>query len=240
VRLAHCSPRPSPRRLAPAEPLSAHVSTVTPRLPEAAAPPPAPPHLLAIPLRPQPPPSRERPRGSAARPTSYALRLKLPLVSSRVGCASDDEGDEGSDCGGSVCVDDVTLRTSDVAPLPPRPGSAAQPRVSTAQEEQDRRWNIVRAVVLDTPRAQSIAAAAVARRGSVTDGKGGAAGGPPTPLVSDFGSGTPLRSVLLRFRAAKMAYIRKRLGGEWFIYDQEQKRHACVHTHRFLFRIARI
>ena len=220
-----CSPRLSPRR---PEALRAHVSTVTPRSGDSAAPPPPPqpPQLLAIPLRPQPPPSRERPRGAAARPTSYALRLKLPLLplgKSRVSCASDDD-DDGSDCGGAVTVDDVT-RQFDGAPLP-RQGSMAEPRASSAQEEQERRWNIVRAVVLDTPRAKSIAAS-VARRGSAADGKAGAAR-PTTPLVSDYGSGTPMRSVLLKFKAAKMAYIRKRLGGEWFIYDQEQKRHVCV------------
>ena len=201
---------------------------VTPRRDEGTAPPPPkpPPQLLAIPLRPQPPPSRERPRGAAARPTSYALRLKLPplpLGNARVSCASDAD-DDGSDAGRAVTVDDVT-RQSGAAPLP-RQGSVAGPRTSSAHEDQERRWNIVRAVVLDTPRAKSIAAS-VARRGSAADGKGGAAR-PATPLVSDYGSGTPLRSVLLKFRAAKMAYIRKRLGGEWFIYDQEQKRHVCV------------
>ena len=227
--LVQRSPRLSPRR---AEPLRAHVSTVTPRHDEGTAPPPPPPppQLLAIPLRvlPQPPPSRERPRGAAARPTSYALRLKLPplpLGKARVSCASDDDDDDGgSDSGRAVTVDDVT-RQSDVAPLP-RQGSVAGRRASSAQEDQERRWNIVRAVVLDTPRAKSIAAS-VAHRGSAADAKGGAAR-PATPLVSDYGSGTPLRSVLLKFRAAKKAYIRKRLGGEWFIYDQEQKRHMCV------------
>jgi len=223
---AQRSPRLSPRR---PEPLRAHVSAVTPRRDEGSAAPPQPQQqLLAIPLRPQPPPSRERPRGAAARPTSYALRLKLPplpLGKARVSCASDDEDGGGSDdCGRAVTVDDVT-RQSEVAPLP-RQGSVAGPRASSAQEEQERRWNIVRAVVLDTPRAKSIAAS-VARRGSAADVKGGTAR-PTTPLVSDYGSGTPLRSVLLKFRAAKMTYIRKRLGGEWFIYDQEQKRHVCV------------
>ena len=181
--------------------------------------------MLAIPLRPQPPPSRERPRGAAARPTSYALRLKLPVLSSaRVACESDDDG-SGSDCGGAVRVDEV-VRQSDVAPLP-RQASTAAARASSSQEEQERRWNIVRGVVLDTPRAKSVAAAA-ARRGAAADAKAGGQARPATPLVSDYGSGTPLRSVLLKFRAAKMDYIRKRLGGEWFIYDQEQKRHACV------------
>jgi hypothetical protein len=145
-------------------------------------------------------------------------------------------------------------------------GALARPRASSvvsqhypeahqalgALSEQQRRWGIVRSVVLDTPRAQSIAAAVVARNtaanGGGADGakhahsgadagSGGGGGGAgdlqsaaraASVLVSDYGSGTPMRSLLLNFRSAKAAYIRKRLGGRWFKYDVAQKQHGYI------------
>jgi hypothetical protein len=129
---------------------------------------------------------------------------------------------------------------------PPPSAPPQPPAPAGALTEQQRRWGIVRSVVLDTPRAHSIAAAVVARNVASADackqhtgadaasgGAGGAAelkqaARAASVLVSDFGSGTPMRSILLNFRSAKAAYIRKRLGGRWFKYDVAQKQYAYI------------
>ena len=180
--------------------------------------------------RPPVPPSRERPHGASVRPKTYAARVKLPLLPLASVRLSGDHAPDTARADADDAVTAADVRTADAAPR-------SESELADARAEQQRRWGIVRSVVLDTPRAQSIAVAIAARNAAdAAPHKGGSRArfAAAVAMLSDYGSGTPMKSVLMRFRAAKMAYIRKRLTGEWFKYDVEQKQYLCVRGGRRL------
>ena len=133
---------------------------------------------------------------------------------------------------GAVRVDDVSTGGGHG---PGRPSSSA---------EQQRRWAVVRSVVLSTPRAESMAQAAAAASEGVADYS------VPEPVVqaaghvvvsnlsgvAEPGAGNPLRALLLNWRSAQKAYIRKRLQGQWFRYDVEQRQRRYVIDPRGRYR----
>jgi hypothetical protein len=125
----------------------------------------------------------------------------------------------------------AAVRVDDVSSDAASPGSA---RPSSSAEQQ-RRWAVVRSVVLSTPRAESMAAAQAASDGMTDYGAAPAASQPMGNVVvsnisgvAEPGSGNPLRALLLNWRSAQKTYIRKRLQGTWFRYDVEQKQRRYV------------
>jgi len=188
----------------------------------------------APPQPPRPPPPPPSGRAPPRRPPGYALRLKLPGLAH-----------------GGARVSACRFDCEEPPPPPPpeahRPGTAGSlsgcgEAWGGGSREQARRWGVVRSVVLSTPRAESIAAAAALRASGGCDYAPGAAsaGGPacatpPRGNVSSLvepGSGNLLRQLLLSWRSANVSYIRKRLQGTWFRYDVErrQRRHVIHPT----------
>ena len=109
-------------------------------------------------------------------------------------------------------------------------GGAKDLKARPSSAEPQRRWNVIRSVVL--PGADPVTGTAGFPPGFTQPGAGDVTTMDPSSFpggdAGDPGSGTPLRALLLNWRSAQRAYIRKRLRGEWFRYDVERKQARYV------------